>query len=165
MYIVLFLITIFVFALLIIATKLYREKADDYETNRYNVLSWVSTGVSIICMLLAALLLWCIVLSFETCIESKYIDDRIAMYQEENDSIESDINNIICQYQNHETEIFDMSEINSPATLIQMYPELKSNELVVKQIDIFNENNKKIKELKSKQIDCEKAKFLLYFGG
>ena len=49
--------------------------------------------------------------------------------------------------------------------LIQMYPELKSNELVSKQIDIYNENNKKIKKLKLEKIKNQKAKFYLYFGG
>ena len=58
-----------------------------------------------------------------------------------------------------------MSEISSSVTLVQMYPELKSNDMVLKQIKIFNENNKTIKILKSKKIDYEKARFMLYFGG
>ena len=99
------------------------------------------------------------------CVESRYIDDKIAMYQEENKSIEKDVSAIVEQYQEHETEVFDMSEVESPATLIQMYPELKSDDLVMQQIKIFSSNNKKIKELKLKKINYEKAKFLLYFGG
>lgn len=47
----------------------------------------------------------------------------------------------------------------------QMYPELKSDELVSNQIDIYNSNNKKIKKLKLQKIENQKAKFYLYFGG
>lgn len=101
----------------------------------------------------------------DSCAESKYIDDKIAMYEAENKVIEKDVEAIVMQYQDHEKEVFDMSEIESPTTLVQMYPELKSDKLVTKQIEIFNNNNKKIKQLKLKKIDCEKAKYLLYFGG
>ena len=98
-------------------------------------------------------------------VNSRYIDDRIAVYQEENTNIEKDIVAIVKQYQEHEAEVFNMSEISSSVTLVQMYPELKSNDMVLKQIKIFNENNKTIKILKSKKIDYEKARFMLYFGG
>ena len=98
-------------------------------------------------------------------VNSRYIDDRIAVYQEENTNIEKDIVAIVKQYQEHEAEVFNMSEISSSVTLVQMYPELKSNNMVLKQIKIFNENNKTIKILKSKKIDYEKARFMLYFGG
>ena len=101
----------------------------------------------------------------DDCIEGRYIDDKIAVYQEENKGIENDIAVMVKQYQEHETKVFDMSEIDSPTTLVQMYPELKSNELVAKQMDVFTANTEKIKELKTKKINCEKAKFKLYFGG
>lgn len=97
--------------------------------------------------------------------EGRYIDERIAVYQEENEKIEKDIRTIINQYQDHEEKVFNVSEVESAVTLIQMYPELKSDKLVSKQIKIFNENNKEIKALKSKKIDCKKSKFILYFGG
>lgn len=98
-------------------------------------------------------------------IDSRYTDQKIQMYQEENEKIEEDVSVIITQYMEHENETFDMSKIESSTVLIQMYPELKSNELVSKQIDIYNENNKKIKKLKLEKIKNQKAKFYLYFGG
>lgn len=97
-------------------------------------------------------------------IESKVIDDKIAMYEEENAQIEEDVEQIVIQYQQHEKAVFDMSEIHSATTLIQMYPDLKSNNLAMKQIEIYNKNNAQIKSLKLDQIDCEKAKWWLYFG-
>lgn len=97
-------------------------------------------------------------------VESKVIDDKIAMYEEENAQIEEDVEQIVTQYQQHEKAVFDMSEIHSATTLIQMYPDLKSNDLAMKQIEIYNKNNAQIKSLKLDQIDCEKAKWWLYFG-
>lgn len=87
------------------------------------------------------------------------------MYQEENEKIEKDINYIVSEYMEHESRTFDMSRVKSSTVLIQMYPELKSNELASKQIDIYNKNNKKIKKLKLEKIKNQKAKFYLYFGG
>lgn len=97
-------------------------------------------------------------------IELELIDDKIAMYEEENAQIEEDVERIVAQYQQHEKAVFDMSEIHSATTLIQMYPDLKSNDLAMKQIEIYNQNNAQIKSLKLDQIDCEKAKWWLYFG-
>lgn len=38
-------------------------------------------------------------------------------------------------------------------TLVQLYPDLKSNDLVKKQMDIYVNNNKKIKKLKTKKLN------------
>ena len=96
--------------------------------------------------------------------EGNVIEHKIEMYEKENTKIESDIEKIVEQYYKHEKITFDMSEINSATTLVQMYPELKSDKLVLKQIEIYKENNDEIKKLKIDQIDCQKAKWWLYFG-
>lgn len=147
---------IFIIALLTICVLII--KGDALESEAWFVLF----VAAIIAMFIAAIVAVCFV---GPCVESKYIDDKIAMYKAENNAIEKDIETIVIQYQNHEKEVFDMSEIESPTTLVQMYPELKSDKLVAEQIKIFNDNNAKIKALKLKKINCEKAKFILYFGG
>jgi hypothetical protein len=101
---------------------------------------------------------------FHVC-DGKVIDDRIVMYQEENTQIEKDIEIVVSEYMDYEQDTFDMSEISSPTTLVQMYPELKSDKLVQQQIDVYVSNNDKIKELKNKEIDVKLWKWLLYFGG
>ena len=98
-------------------------------------------------------------------VDGKFIDREIAMYQKENSSIEKDVSEIVNQYMDHETKTFDMSKVTSSVVLVQMYQELKSSELVKEQITIYNDNNKKIKSLKTKRIRSDKAKFWLYFGG
>ena len=49
-------------------------------------------------------------------------------------------------------------------TLVQLYPDLKSNDLVKKQMDIYVNNNKKIKKLKTKKLNISKTKWWLYLG-
>ena len=81
-------------------------------------------------------------------VDNRYIDQKIQAYEEENERIEKDVDFVVAKYMEHENQTFDMSEVESSTVLVQMYPELKSNELVSKQMDIYNENNKKIKKLK-----------------
>lgn len=48
--------------------------------------------------------------------------------------------------------------------LVTNFPELKADALVQEEIDIYIENNQKIKELKEEKIDLSTMKWLLYFG-
>ena len=47
---------------------------------------------------------------------------------------------------------------------ISLYPELKSNELVAKQLEIYTANNEQIKKLKAEQANLSTSKWWLYFG-
>lgn len=95
----------------------------------------------------------------------KVIDTKIEMYQTENTNIESQISDCVKQYQKYETEIFTDVAPDSAITLVSLYPELKSDKLVVKQIEIYIANNEKIKELKEKKIVGDITRWWLYFGG
>lgn len=143
------------FVLAIICIVVYVQLSKKYD------IEWINAFTIIF---IALAVLFCL-LGIPGTIDSRYTDQKIQMYQEENEKIEEDVSVIITQYMEHENETFDMSKIESSTVLIQMYPELKSNELVSKQIDIYNENNKKIKKLKLEKIKNQKAKFYLYFGG
>lgn len=92
------------------------------------------------------------------------IDERIAMYEEENAAIEEQIDIIVKQYQEYETEIFANSTPESAITLVSLYPELKSDTLVASQIEVYVSNNQKIKELKETRINGEIYRWWLYFG-
>ena len=92
------------------------------------------------------------------------IDDKIAIYQEENEKIETQVNLIVENYQNYEKDTFKECKLEDPTFVFTMYPELKSNDLVSKQIDLYVENNKKIKELKTSKLDYEIMAWWLYFG-
>lgn len=93
------------------------------------------------------------------------IDDKIAMYQEENAIIEQDIDRIVEEYLKHEKDTFtDLKTEESSITLVTLFPELKSDTLVQQQLEIYVANNAKIKSLKTERIDIAKLKWLLYFG-
>lgn len=143
------------FVLAIICIVVYAQLSKKYDVEWINAFTIIFIALAV---------LFCL-LGIPGTIDSRYTDQKIQMYQEENEKIEEDVSVIITQYMKHENETFNMSKIKSSTVLIQMYPELKSNELVSKQIDIYNENNKKIKKLKLEKIKNQKAKFYLYFGG
>lgn len=99
-------------------------------------------GVAIGMILFAMLIMW-----------SPTIDEKIALYQEENTKIEEQIASIVSDYQEYELGIIKECAPDKAVTMISLYPELKSDTLVAKQIDVYLENNNKIKQLKEEQIN------------
>lgn len=93
------------------------------------------------------------------------IDDRIAMYEEENARIEQQVADVVGQYQKYETDIFMEVAPESAVTMVSLYPELKSDSLVQAQIEVYTENNKTIRDLRDKQIKGNVYRWWLYFGG
>jgi hypothetical protein len=93
------------------------------------------------------------------------IDDKITMYQEENQKIEMQIAETVEKYQNYESNIIDKVTPESSITLVSLYPELKSDTLIQKQIEVYVNNNDKIKSLKEQQISGNVSRWWLYFGG
>ena len=95
----------------------------------------------------------------------KTIDEKIAMYQEENNKIEKQIDTLVSNYMNYESDTYEKIKSESSVTLVSMYPELKSDKLVEEQISVYEENNKKIREFKEDKINLKVKKWWLYFGG
>ena len=97
--------------------------------------------------------------------DSFTIDEKIEMYQKENQNIETSITKVVENYKDYEKEIFENVKPEEVITIAtQIYPELKSNTLVEKQIDVYLKNNKKIKSLKEDKINYKICKWWLYFG-
>lgn len=97
--------------------------------------------------------------------EGKVIDEKIAVYEQENEKIETAIDVLVKEYTTQEEKIMiKTANKESLITLVQLYPDLKSNDLVKKQMDIYVNNNKKIKKLKTKKLNISKAKWWLYLG-
>lgn len=97
--------------------------------------------------------------------ELKVIDDKIIMYEEENQQIEQQISEAIETYQQHETQIYTEVAPESSIILVAAYPELKSDTLVQEQIKVYLKNNEEIKNLKAKKINGDVSRWWLYFGG
>lgn len=89
--------------------------------------------------------------------------EKIKMYQTENKKIENQIGELVKGYMDYESETYKNFKNESSITMVNLYPDLKSNELVQKQMNIYLTNNDKIKELNEKEIDTKIGKWLLYF--
>ena len=98
-------------------------------------------------------------------VNGRVIDSKIAMYQEENKNIETQMDILVEKYMDYESETFRELKGESSITLVSLYPELKADELVKSQIEVYTSNNKTIKELKEKKINLSTWKWWLYFGG
>lgn len=106
----------------------------------------------------------CIFAIFAFMINGITASDKIKMYQAENKQIENQIGELVKGYMDYESETYKSFKNENSVTMINLYPELKSNELVQKQMNIYLTNNAKIKELKETEIDTKIGKWLLYFG-
>ena len=121
-------------------------------------MSWIS-GIVVLGLIIVICCLITKVATIST------IDNKIVMYQEENTNIEQDIDKIVKEYLKHEKETFaDLKTGESAITLVTLFPELKSDDLVQQQIEIYIDNNAKIKQLREEKIDIAKIKWILYFG-
>ena len=85
------------------------------------------------------------------------VDEKIAMYEEENIKIENQIDIIVKEYQKYEVEVYDTM------TAAMLFPELTSNTLVQKQIEIYVNNNQQIKALKVEKFKHELYGWWLFF--
>lgn len=121
---------------------------------------FVGIGGCLVVLTMVVLVIGCA----DDVISGKYIDEKIAMYQEENANIEEQIDALVQNYMKYESDTFSEFKSEDSMTLVSLYPELKSDELVQAQISVYAENNKKIKELKEQKIDVAKSKWWLYFG-
>lgn len=117
----------------------------------------IGTVATIISTIVTIVLLVCV-------LNRVNIEKKIAIYEEENTKIEQQIADTVKQYQEYETGIFTEVAPESSITLVALYPELKSDTLVQSQIDVYVENNKTIKELKSSAINAPVYRWWLYFG-
>ena len=92
------------------------------------------------------------------------LDQKIVMYEEENTSIEQSIGSIVEDYMDYESNAYSDLKSQDLMELVTNFPELKADALVQEELDIYIENNQKIKELKEEKIDLSTMKWLLYFG-
>lgn len=142
----LILLTIVFLILLIVAANKDWDSAGSFCTIGFGV-----------CLVAIVVLSWSIVSGYT-------LESKINMYTDENQNIEEDMNILVEQYMNYESDTYGNLKNESSITLVSLYPELKADTLVEKQIEIYTENNKKIKELKEKIINISNYKWLLYFG-
>ncbi len=92
------------------------------------------------------------------------IDSKIELYQTQNTEIESKIQATVASYLAHERQTYKDLKPDNAIAVVSAYPELHSNELVKKQIEVYEDNNKKIMGLKEEKLNQSVYKWWLYFG-
>ena len=98
-------------------------------------------------------------------VNMRVIDTKIELYSQQNIKIESKVENAVKQYMEYENKTFtELKNEESYITLVSLYPELKSDELIKKEIEIYEENNKKILSLKEEKTNKTIYRWWLYFG-
>jgi uncharacterized membrane protein len=131
----------------------------------YNEVEEMAGGVTLACGIIGSVISFvALIVLLVNVSQLKTLDLQIEMYQTENASIENQIAECVREYQKYETEIFTDVASDSAITLVSLYPELKADDLVKKQIDVYLANNQKIKELKEKKIMGNVTRWWAYFG-
>lgn len=82
-------------------------------------------------------------------------DQKIQLYTEQNKDIENKVGLVVDKYLEHEKDTYTTLKPKTKITLASTYPELQSNKLVQQQIQLYNENNKKITNCKLQKIKSQ----------
>lgn len=104
------------------------------------------------------------VLLIASLISSLNLDSRIELYQSQNAEIESKVQATVASYLTHEKQTYKDLKPDNAIAIVSAYPELHGNELVKKQIEVYEDNNKKILGLKEEKLNQSVYKWWLYFG-
>lgn len=123
------------------------------------------TASGICAILCIIVLVFDCICGFNLFSKSYTIPKKIAMYEEENQKIESKISTTVEKYMQYEKNIiYEVSPEDDTMVLVSLYPDLKSDQLIQSEIDTYIQNNNTIKELKASIINVSIYKFLVYFG-
>lgn len=154
-----------IIVLLIVFIFMLAVSAKIHEDTYNNVLEFISMIFSAIAIVgIIVFVIAGLVCAVEvTCASA--LDENLKMYEDENKKIEETIADTVTEYQNYERETFKEFSPGNAVTMVSLYPELKSDVLVQKQIETYVNNNAKIKELREEQNYINVTKWWLYFGG
>jgi hypothetical protein len=149
-----------IFTVIIIASILYyrHKKHKNNSSSDLDMLGVVLILVNFIPLAVLGLLL-------SNLYEDQGVDQKIKMYETQNQQLERKIDVTVKSYMNHEKDTYKEFKAGDGMALITTYPELRSNELVKEQMNTYQSNNRKIAKLKEKEIDCNVTKWWVYFGG
>ena len=123
-------------------------------------------GVTVFSLSLIALVIVVICSLFDVgkIVKINTFEQKIVVYQEEMTNIENSINPVVQNYLDHEKETYTALTPDNAIIFASIYPELSSNEIVQKQLNIYNEYLISIKNLKLEIAEISTAKWWLYFG-
>lgn len=114
----------------------------------------VILGIEIIALLIYA---GCLV-------NTRVIDEKIELYEKQNKEIENKIEITVKNYMEYEGNTFKELKPESYIQLVNLYPDLKADQLIQQQMNLYISNNKKIISLKENKANKTVYKWWLYFG-
>ena len=117
-----------------------------------------------ISLIMLVVVIICCLFNVNKIVKANTLGQKIAVYQEEMTNIENSINPVVQNYLDHEKETYTALTPDNAVIFASMYPELSSNEIVQKQLNIYNEYLISIKNLKLEIAEISTAKWWLYFG-
>ena len=82
-------------------------------------------------------------------------DQKIQLYTEQNEDIENKVALVVDKYLEHEKNTYTELKPKTKITLAPTYPELQSNKLVQQQIQLYNDNNKKLTNCRLQKIKAQ----------
>ena len=106
----------------------------------------------------------CCLFNVNKIVKANTLEQKITVYQEEMTNIENSINPVVQNYLDHEKETYTALAPDNAVIFASIYPELSSNEIVQKQLSIYNEYLSSIKNVKLEIAEISTAKWWLYFG-
>lgn len=122
---------------------------------------YLLNGVGAIVLCVSLITMFCIGIKYSSCIT---IDEKIEIYRDENAKIEQQISVIVDDYMGYESKTFEKIKDKDSVALVSLFPELKSNELVAKQIEVYVANNEAIKALECERLQYKVYAWWLFFG-
>ena len=123
------------------------------------------TGSAVVSIIIGVICMFMILASIIKVVGASAIDEQINLYEDANVQIEEHINSAVDEYKAYENDTLEKFDGSNGTEIISMYPELKANELIQEQMDIYYQNQTTILELKSEKIKMKPWKWWLYFGG
>lgn len=149
------LIILILISISVIALGLFVYNDSDEEIGTFIV------GAGIIGFIIKIIGLICCISSL---VGARVIDQRIELYQNKNKEIEEKMEIVVKNYMEYEGNTYKELKTDSYIQLINLYPDLKADQLVQQQINLYIENNNKIIQLKEEKMNKTIYKWWVYFG-
>ncbi len=158
MILVLLIISIII---LVIGIIMYYE-FDKHRCSEFlEILSAIIASVGGICTLMSAMFTIGLIVDVSV---SSTLPSKIQILEDTNTQMEKDINIAIQKYCEYENKTYVELKQNELTLAFEIYPDLKTNELVTSYINVIIDNRNEIKNLKLKYASSHIQKWWLYFG-
>ena len=97
-------------------------------------------------------------------VNGRVIDQKIELLENKNIEIESKVETSVKSYMEYEGKTLKDLKVDSYIQLVNLYPDLKSDELIKSEIELYQENIKEVNSLKMEKINISNYKWWVYFG-